>query len=161
MSANAADSASIAATDNAPSPNEEISILGLVPENWAPSEVPTSSCASQRSHSGLRISAKPNAWAAALSINGPAMCDAGKRTALPAMVPAAAISAIGAIVGEWVGAHEGLGPVMIAANAGFQTAVVFAAIFYLAIMAIALFLLVGLVERLVMPWHFLTRDKAP
>lgn len=74
---------------------------------------------------------------------------------------AAAISAIGAIVGEWVGAHEGLGPVMIAANAGFQTAVVFAAIFYLAAMAIALFLLVGLVERLVMPWHFLTRDKAP
>ena len=72
---------------------------------------------------------------------------------------AAAISAIGAIVGEWVGAHEGLGPVMIAANAGFKTAVVFAAIFYLAIMAISLFLLVGLVERLVMPWHFLTRER--
>ena len=72
---------------------------------------------------------------------------------------AAAISAIGAIVGEWVGAHEGLGPVMIAANAGFKTAIVFAAIFYLAIMAISLFLLVGLVERIVMPWHFLTREK--
>ncbi len=72
---------------------------------------------------------------------------------------AAAISAIGAIVGEWVGAHEGLGPVMIAANAGFKTAVVFAAIFYLAFMAISLFLLVGLVERIVMPWHFLTREK--
>ena len=72
---------------------------------------------------------------------------------------AAAISAIGAIVGEWVGAHEGLGPVMIAANAGFKTAIVFAAIFYLAIMAISLFLLVGLVERIVMPWHFLTRER--
>ena len=72
---------------------------------------------------------------------------------------AAAISAIGAIVGEWVGAHEGLGPVMIAANAGFKTAVVFAAIFYLAFMAISLFLLVGLVERIVMPWHFPTREK--
>ncbi len=72
---------------------------------------------------------------------------------------AAAIAAIGAIVGEWVGAHEGLGPVMIAANAGFKTSVMFAAIFYLAFMAISLFLLVGVIERLVMPWHFLTREK--
>jgi putative hydroxymethylpyrimidine transport system permease protein len=72
---------------------------------------------------------------------------------------AAAISAIGAIVGEWVGASGGLGPVMIAANAGFKTAVVFAAIFYLAIMAIALFALVGLIERMALPWYFLTRDR--
>jgi ABC-type nitrate/sulfonate/bicarbonate transport system permease component len=72
---------------------------------------------------------------------------------------AAAISAIGAIVGEWVGAHEGLGPVMIAANAGFKTDVVFAAIFYLAFMAIALFLAVGVVERLAIPWHFMNRSR--
>jgi len=72
---------------------------------------------------------------------------------------AAAISAIGAIVGEWVGAHEGLGPVMIAANAGFKTDVVFAAIFYLAFMAIALFLSVGIAERLAIPWHFINRGK--
>lgn len=86
---------------------------------------------------------------------------------LPAALPsiftgvknAAAISAIGAIVGEWVGSNQGLGPVMITANASFKTAVVFAAILYLSIMAIALFLLVILVERLVIPWHFLTRDK--
>ena len=38
---------------------------------------------------------------------------------------AATISPIGAIVGEWVGSHEGLGPVMIAANAAFKTHVVF------------------------------------
>lgn len=72
---------------------------------------------------------------------------------------AAAISAIGAIVGEWVGAHEGLGPVMIAANAGFKTDVIFAAIFYLAFMAIALFLSVGVVERLAIPWHFMNRSR--
>jgi len=72
---------------------------------------------------------------------------------------AAAISAIGAIVGEWVGAHEGLGPVMIAANAGFKTDVVFAAIFYLAFMAIAMFLAVGVVERLAIPWHFMNRSR--
>jgi ABC-type nitrate/sulfonate/bicarbonate transport system permease component len=71
---------------------------------------------------------------------------------------AAAISAIGAIVGEWVGAHEGLGPVMIAANAGFKTDVVFAAIFYLATMAISMFVIISLIERLVLPWHYITRD---
>lgn len=86
---------------------------------------------------------------------------------LPASLPfifagvknAAAISAIGAIVGEWVGAHEGLGPVMIAAIAGFKTTVVFAAILYLAIMAVGLFLLVSLIERLAMPWHFLADER--
>ncbi len=86
---------------------------------------------------------------------------------LPASMPyifagirnAAAISAIGAIVGEWVGAHEGLGPVIIAANSGFQTDVVFAAIFYLAIMAISMFLAVELVARLTMPWYYITRAK--
>jgi ABC-type nitrate/sulfonate/bicarbonate transport system permease component len=90
-----------------------------------------------------------------------------RKVRLPAASPfifagirnSAAISAIGAIVGEWVGANEGLGPVMIAANAGFKTAVVFAAILYLALMAVMLFLAVGIVERLVMPWHFITRNR--
>jgi ABC-type nitrate/sulfonate/bicarbonate transport system permease component len=71
---------------------------------------------------------------------------------------AAAISAIGAIVGEWVGASEGLGPVMIEANASFKTATTFAAILYLAAIAIALFGLVALAERLALPWRFI--DKA-
>ncbi|MBL0421909.1 ABC transporter permease [Ramlibacter sp. AW1] len=70
---------------------------------------------------------------------------------------AASISAIGAIVGEWVGAHEGLGPLMISAIAGFQTTLVFAAIFYLAFMAMSMFLLVSLAERLVMPWYFVSK----
>jgi len=70
---------------------------------------------------------------------------------------AASISAIGAIVGEWVGAHEGLGPVMISAIAGFQTTLVFAAIFYLAFMAMSMFVLVNIAERLVMPWYFISK----
>jgi ABC-type nitrate/sulfonate/bicarbonate transport system permease component len=90
-----------------------------------------------------------------------------RKVRLPAAAPfifagirnSAAISAIGAIVGEWVGANEGLGPVMIAANASFKTSVVFAAILYLAVMAVALFLAVGLIERLAMPWHFIRRHR--
>ncbi len=72
---------------------------------------------------------------------------------------AATISPIGAIVGEWVGASKGLGPVMIAANAGFKTSIVFAAILYLALMAVTLFLLVGLAERWLIPWHFIKTEK--
>ncbi len=68
---------------------------------------------------------------------------------------AATISPIGAIVGEWVGSHQGLGPVMIAANAAFKTDVVFGAIFYLAMMAITLFLLVTLLERWLISWYFI------
>ena len=67
---------------------------------------------------------------------------------------AATISPIGAIVGEWVGSHQGLGPVMIAANAAFKTDVVFGAIFYLAMMAIVLFLMVNVLERWLIPWYF-------
>jgi ABC-type nitrate/sulfonate/bicarbonate transport system permease component len=72
---------------------------------------------------------------------------------------AAAISAIGAIVGEWVGADTGLGPVMIAANSAFLTGDIFAAIIYLALMAIGLFLAVIAVERIAIPWYYLARER--
>jgi ABC-type nitrate/sulfonate/bicarbonate transport system permease component len=70
---------------------------------------------------------------------------------------AAVISVIGAIVGEWVGAERGLGPVIIAANSSFETALLFAAVLYLAITGVALFLIVSAIERLTIPWYFLTR----
>jgi len=71
---------------------------------------------------------------------------------------AAAICVIGAVVGEWVGAHSGLGPVMIAAHASFRTVLVFGAIVYLAAMGIGLFLFVTIVERLTIPWNFLSKN---
>jgi ABC-type nitrate/sulfonate/bicarbonate transport system permease component len=72
---------------------------------------------------------------------------------------AAAVSAIGAIVGEWVGSSAGLGPVMIEANASFKTATTFAAILYLAAIAIGLFAVVALTERLALPWHFIEKPR--
>jgi ABC-type nitrate/sulfonate/bicarbonate transport system permease component len=75
------------------------------------------------------------------------------------MKNAAAISAIGAIVGEWVGSDKGLGPVMIAANSAFLTEDIFAAILYLAAMAITLFLLTLLAERLVIRWYFISHTR--
>jgi ABC-type nitrate/sulfonate/bicarbonate transport system permease component len=70
---------------------------------------------------------------------------------------AMALSVIGAVFGEWVGASEGLGYLMLALNNQLATTDLFAAVLVLSAMGIALFFLVGLVERLVIPWHHETR----
>jgi ABC-type nitrate/sulfonate/bicarbonate transport system permease component len=66
---------------------------------------------------------------------------------------AAAVSVIGALVGEWVGASSGLGYLMTRSAAQFQTPRLFAAVVIAAVMGMTLFALVALVERLVMPWR--------
>jgi ABC-type nitrate/sulfonate/bicarbonate transport system permease component len=70
---------------------------------------------------------------------------------------AMALSVIGAVFGEWVGSSEGLGYLMLALNNQLATTELFAAVLVLSLMGIALFFLVGLVERLVIPWHHETR----
>jgi ABC-type nitrate/sulfonate/bicarbonate transport system permease component len=70
---------------------------------------------------------------------------------------AMALSVIGAVFGEWVGSSEGLGYLMLALNNQLATIDLFAAVLVLSAMGIALFFLVGVVERLVIPWHHETR----
>jgi ABC-type nitrate/sulfonate/bicarbonate transport system permease component len=70
---------------------------------------------------------------------------------------AMALSVIGAVFGEWVGSSEGLGYLMLALNNQLATTELFAAVLVLSLMGITLFFLVGLVERLVIPWHHETR----
>ena len=65
---------------------------------------------------------------------------------------AAAVSVIGAVLGEWVGASEGLGYLITRSSAQFLTARVFASVLVLSIMGIALFSAVSYVERLATPW---------
>lgn len=65
---------------------------------------------------------------------------------------AAAVSVIGAILGEWVGASEGLGYLITRSSAQFLTARVFASIVVLSLMGIALFYLVSYLERVATPW---------
>ena len=71
---------------------------------------------------------------------------------------AMALSVIGAVFGEWVGSSEGLGYLMLALNNQLATTELFAAVLVLSAMGITLFFLVGLVERLVIPWHHETRQ---
>lgn len=64
-----------------------------------------------------------------------------------------AVAVIGAVIGEFAGSASGLGHTITLANASLQTDLVFACVFALAIMAIGLFGLVGLIERLALPWR--------
>ncbi len=78
-------------------------------------------------------------------------------SALPSLFSGArvgvAVSVIGAVFGELVGASEGLGYLTTRAAADFLTARVMAAVAVLAAMGIGLFALVALAERLLLPWR--------
>jgi ABC-type nitrate/sulfonate/bicarbonate transport system permease component len=69
---------------------------------------------------------------------------------------AASYSVMGAVIGEWLGAKEGLGMYMTIAQRSFQVDRVFAAILIVTALSAALFALVALIERLVIPWNRLT-----
>ena len=85
---------------------------------------------------------------------------------LPAALPsffsglriAASVSVIGAVFGEWAGADEGLGRLVLRGNDELQTPRVYAGILILTLMAVALFSLASLAERLACPWN---RDERP
>jgi ABC-type nitrate/sulfonate/bicarbonate transport system permease component len=72
-------------------------------------------------------------------------------SALPYLVSgakiAAAISVIGAVFGEWAGADEGLGHLILIAQGQLQTARVFAAVVVLSALALLLFGALALLER--------------
>lgn len=65
---------------------------------------------------------------------------------------AAAVAPIGAILGEWAGASEGLGYVMLNANARMQTDLMFAALVLLAILTILLWVAVDWFLRRLLYW---------
>jgi putative hydroxymethylpyrimidine transport system permease protein len=80
---------------------------------------------------------------------------------LPASLPslfsglkvAASVSVIGAVFGEWAGADEGLGRLVLLGNNQLQTPRVYAGIVLLTLMAVTLFMLVALAERVACPWN--------
>lgn len=62
------------------------------------------------------------------------------------------VATIGAVIGEWVGAQQGLGYLMIQANARLKVDLVFAAILWLTAIGLCLWGLVGRLERRVVRW---------
>jgi ABC-type nitrate/sulfonate/bicarbonate transport system permease component len=71
---------------------------------------------------------------------------------------AAVLSVIGAVFAEWVGSYQtGLGYLILTYNNETATPAEFAAIVLLAVIGIALFGAVGLIERLALPWFRVSR----
>jgi putative hydroxymethylpyrimidine transport system permease protein len=84
--------------------------------------------------------------------------------ALPALASglrvAAAVAPIGAVVGEWVGSSEGLGYLMLHANARMQTDLMFAALLFLCLAAILFWFTVDRLMRHLVRWQPETRHAS-
>ncbi|MGA2470543.1 MAG: ABC transporter permease [Solirubrobacteraceae bacterium] len=66
---------------------------------------------------------------------------------------AAALAVIGAVIAEWVGATSGLGKLILSYEDQTATPDVFAVVVVLAVIGVALFSAVGLLERVALPWY--------
>lgn len=106
------------------------------------------------------LSHTPAHWLDSARIMGASPLQLFWRVRLPAALPslasglriAAAVAPIGAVIGEWVGAAEGLGFVMLQANARMQTDLMFAALTVLALMAMLLFAVVDAIAMRTIHW---------
>jgi NitT/TauT family transport system permease protein len=82
--------------------------------------------------------------------------------ALPAifggMKVAITLAVVGAIVGDFIAAENGIGRLLLSANGNMDTELLFAAILALIGAGIALFLLMEGVEKLALPWHISQRS---
>lgn len=84
-----------------------------------------------------------------------------RRVELPGALPAifsgariaATYAAVGAVFGEWAGSSAGLGFVILQAQPALETARIFAAVLVLSALALALYALVTLAERFLVPWQ--------
>ena len=71
---------------------------------------------------------------------------------LSALKITATSAVVGAIVGEFVASQRGLGYVIIATQSSMNTAVAFAALFWISVMGFLLFGFVAMLSRILTPW---------
>jgi NitT/TauT family transport system permease protein len=77
------------------------------------------------------------------------------------MKVAIAFALVGAVVGEWVGADQGLGYVLIWANGNMNSEIMFAVFVLLSIIGGGLYYLICAIETLCIPWHVSIRERNP
>ncbi|EWY41891.1 ABC transporter permease [Skermanella stibiiresistens SB22] len=70
-----------------------------------------------------------------------------------------AFAAVGAVIAEWVGANEGLGYLLLTANANLDTPLLFAVLVLLMVLGMVLYHAIEMLERLLIPWHATIRLK--
>jgi putative hydroxymethylpyrimidine transport system permease protein len=115
---------------------------------------------------GLR-SAEPELLRMMRTLHGGRL-DTFRRVELPGALPAifsgmrvgATYAAVGAVFGEWAGSSAGLGFVILQAQPALDTARIFAAVLVLSALALGLYALVTLAERLFVPWQSEARTHA-
>jgi NitT/TauT family transport system permease protein len=66
---------------------------------------------------------------------------------------ASTLAVVGAVVAEFVGADRGLGYELIVANGLFDVRLSFAILAMLSLIGIALYSVVDMIERWLLPWH--------
>lgn len=85
------------------------------------------------------------------------LCQIRLPAALPALASgirvAVVVAPIGAVIGEWVGSSEGLGYLMLQANARMFVDEMFAALFILAFFSISLYFITDLLLKKAIPWQ--------
>jgi NitT/TauT family transport system permease protein len=69
------------------------------------------------------------------------------------MKVAITLATVGAIVGEFVGANEGLGYVILFANGTMDTSLLFSALVVLSLQAFLLYAVIGLLQKIFVRWH--------
>lgn len=70
------------------------------------------------------------------------------------------LAVVGAVVGEFVGSNAGIGYVLQKANGNFDLPLMFAALVFLSLIGVLLFLAIDVIERLAIPWHVSQRGTS-
>jgi NitT/TauT family transport system permease protein len=64
---------------------------------------------------------------------------------------------VGALVGEFVAAENGVGRLLLSASGNMDTELLLAGIFALVVIGVVLFLALEALEKLALPWHISQR----
>jgi NitT/TauT family transport system permease protein len=75
------------------------------------------------------------------------------------MKVAIALAVVGAITGEFIGSQAGLGYLLTSASGQMDTALVFAVLVTISVIAMVLFAIIEGLERLAIPWHSSMRSR--
>lgn len=76
------------------------------------------------------------------------------------MKVAITLATVGAIVGEFIGANEGLGYVLVTANGVLDTTLIFVALTWISVLALVFYGLISLFEQMLVSWHVSHRNRA-
>ena len=71
----------------------------------------------------------------------------------------ATLAVVGAVVGEFVGANEGLGYLVLIANGNLDSPLLFASMISMSGIGVLLYATLALAERLILPWHASQRNS--